>query len=86
MSATPLRKLKTACNLIGASVLDERVGESHTCEAFAPAGKVWAASGNHCLVDRAFRPWRPDYADLLQRVSLGAETCTTPDCEWCNDN
>lgn len=80
-----LRRLKTACNVIGASVLNERVGESWTCEVFAPARMLWKASGNHCMTDSAYHPWRPDYADLLNRVKMGVEPCTDPECEWCNE-
>lgn len=84
--ATDLRKLKSACNLIGASVLNERVGESWTCEVFAPARTTWRASGTHCMVDACYHPWRPDYVSLLTSVKLGTEPCTDPECEWCNDD
>lgn len=80
-----LRKLKIKCAEIGASVEDEKIGNSHTCEVFSPRGKRFACGSLHILVEAAYRPWKPDYADLIDRVGYGLEDCDEgDDCEWCN--
>ena len=68
-----------------AVIIDEKIGQSHSCDVDAPPGMVWKALGCHCLVDSAYPPWKPDYAHLLKMVNGGTEACTTPDCEWCAD-
>lgn len=80
-----LRMVRKAAEALGATVLDEKIGESHSCEAEAPAGFIWNASGNHCFVDTAYRPWKPDYADLYDRIALGVSPCADPHCEWCHE-
>jgi hypothetical protein len=80
-----LRMVRKLAQSIGAVVTDEKIGESHNCEVEAPAGMVWRASGNHCFTDSAYQPWKPDYADLHDRILMGFEPCTIPDCEWCNE-
>lgn len=67
---------------IGASVEHEAIGNVVTCRVESPLGHVWIG-GLHEFVDTAYRPWKPDYADLLARMAYGFEPCATPDCEWC---
>lgn len=71
---------------IGAIVTDEKIGESHTCSVESPKGMVWAASETHEFVDSSYRPWKPDYSDLMARMSYGVKPCPYyDDCEWCNE-
>jgi hypothetical protein len=78
---TQLRKIAPE----GAVISDRREGQTHSCDVDAPPLKVWVASGNHSLVDAAYIPWRPDYADLIERVEMGVQPCVDPACEWCAD-
>lgn len=79
-----LAQVKRAAVKIGAIVTDEKIGQAHSCEVESPAGFVWSASANHLFTDTAYQPWKPDYADLLARMSYGVEPCNDPECEWCS--
>jgi hypothetical protein len=79
---TTLKQVRTAAAKFGATVEDTKIGNTHECRVAAPYGQVWR-DGVHEFVDGANIPWKPDYADLLNRMSYGLEACTTPDCEWC---
>ena len=81
---TTLRQLRAAASKLGATVEDTKIGHSHTCEVIAPDGKFWAEGDVHCMVDTTSQPWKPDYEDLLSRMSYGLEECTDPDCDWCH--
>jgi hypothetical protein len=78
-----LLKVKTLAKKVGATVVDEKIGEYHTCSVEAPAGLVWSCDQLHELIDSTTRPWKPDYEDLLGRMSQGTELCANPECEWC---
>ena len=79
-----LKAVRCAADKLGATIEDQKIGGHHTCEVFAPHGYLWKATGNHCLTDSCFRPWKPDYADLLARMSYGIEPCTDTQCDWCD--
>jgi hypothetical protein len=80
---TTLRNVKALAKRLGAKVEDGKVGFAHECRVESPHRKRWACDGIHELVDSANRPWKPDYADLLDRMSHGLEDCIG-DCEWCD--
>lgn len=80
---TTLKQVKALAATLGASVEDERCGNFHECRVEAPHRKRWKCDGIHELVDSTNRPWKPDYADMLDRMNFGVEDCTDPECEWC---
>ena len=84
MDGVTLKDLRGACPT-GSILSDWKTGNSHTCEVEAPPGQLWKASGTHSLVAAAYRPWKPDYQDLKERVAYGIEPCTDPGCEWCSE-
>lgn len=79
-----LRDVKAAAKAIGATVEDGKCGNTHECRVEAPKGHRWMADGLHEFVDAANIPWKPDYADLLDRMEYGVEDCPDADCEWCH--
>jgi uncharacterized protein YcsI (UPF0317 family) len=82
---TNLRKVRAAARKIGATVQDDRIGHSHTCRVEAPSGMIWSCGDLHELVDDTNQPWKPDYEDVLARMSYGVEPCPLgDDCEWCH--
>jgi hypothetical protein len=84
MTAT-LRDVKKAAALIGATVVDDKAYGTHECTVEAPHRYRWA-DGLHMFVDCTNQPWKPDYQDLLDRMSYGIEPCTDPECDWCNSD
>lgn len=78
-----LKALRKAASAIGATVEDTRIWDTHECRVEAPKGMVWN-EGVHEFVDCAYLPWKPDYDDLLARMSYGFEKCSDPECEWCH--
>lgn len=78
-----LRDVRRRAAELGAIVVDDKSGTTHECTVEAPAGYRWEAE-LHMLVDCANQPWKPDYADLLDRMSRGVELCDDPHCEWCH--
>lgn len=82
MTAT-LRNVRQRAKELGATVEDDKIGHTHECRVEAPHRKVWAEGHVHEMVDGAFIPWKPDYADLLSRMAYGLEDCDDPECEWC---
>jgi len=79
-----LRKLKAAAAKVGATVEKGTYGMTICVEVFAPQGKVFAeGGGTHIMVDDTYVGFKPDYDDLLSRLSYGLEDCEDPDCEWC---
>lgn len=81
---TTLAKVKRAAAALGATVEDSKEGHTHECTVEAPHRHIWKSDDIHMLIDACYRPWKPDYADLLRRMSYGLEPCTDPDCDWCN--
>lgn len=81
---TDLKTIKRLAAAIGATVEDEKSGHTHECRVEAPKGMFWKEGDVHELVDAAYKPWKPDYADLLSRMNYGLETCTDPNCDWCH--
>lgn len=77
-----LALVKRCATKLGAVVLDQKIGGHHSCTVEAPPGFTWA-EGLHEFVDSTNRPWKPDYADLLDRMSYGLKPCDDPECEWC---
>lgn len=69
---------------LGATVEDDIIGNTHECRIQAPHRKFWCEGGVHEMVDISNRPWKPDYAGLISRMSYGLEDCTDTECEWCN--
>jgi hypothetical protein len=78
-----LRQVKQHAKLIGAKVEDNRIGDTHECRVEAPYRKRWRCDDIHELVDSAYRPWKPDYKDMLDRMNYGLEDCVG-NCEWCD--
>lgn len=70
---------------LGANVEDDKAGNTHECRVEAPHRKKWACRGVHEMVDASFKPWKPDYADMLENMKFGLEDCDDPKCEWCED-
>ena len=83
MTAT-LRDVRKRAKALGAIVVDDKIGETHECTVEAPPGYRWATDELHQFVNCSYRPWKPDYADLLDRMAQGIEPCPDPDCEWCH--
>jgi hypothetical protein len=84
---TTLAKLKKVAATFGATVVDEKSGNCHCCRVEAPAGHIWACDFIHELVDETNKPWKPDYADMIDRMTFGAGVLlcpARPDCEWCD--
>lgn len=79
-----LKHVKAAAAKIGAMVEDDMCGSAHECRVEAPRGFTWA-HGLHEFVDAAYRPWKPDYEDILERMAFGVKPCEDPECEWCHD-
>ncbi len=80
-----LRTLKKVAATFRATVVDEKSGNCHCCRIEAPAHTIWAEGNVHEMVDEVYKPWKPDYADLIARMSYGLEVCPLgADCEWCN--
>jgi len=82
---TTLRDVRARAAELGATVEDEKVGNHHECRCEAPHRFKWAGDDLHELIDSTNRPWKPDYADMLSRMSYGLKPCDDVDCEWCND-
>jgi hypothetical protein len=81
-----LAKLKLVAAKVGAKVEDQKIGNCHECRVEAPHRKIWKCREVHEMVDSCYRPWKPDYADMIANIEFGLEDCTDPDCEWCNDS
>jgi hypothetical protein len=79
-----LAAVKKAAATLGASVADDVIGFTHECRVEAPRGKIWVDGGVHELVEASHMPFKPDYADILDRIAHGLEDCTNPACDWCN--
>ena len=80
-----LADVRKLAKKLGANVEDDRSGNHHECRVEAPRRKKWACRGVHEMVDSCYKPWKPDYADMLSNMQFGLEDCTDPDCEWCED-
>jgi hypothetical protein len=80
---TTLRTVKQIAKSLGAAVEDGKDGHVHECRVEAPHRKRWAEGSVHEMVDGAYIPWKPDYADLISRMQHGLEDCIGP-CEWCD--
>lgn len=78
-----LRDVKALAKKLGAKVEDDKIGETHECRVEAPYRKKWACRGVHEMVDSCFRPWKPDYDDMIACMEFGLEDCDDHDCEWC---
>ena len=78
----------------GATVEHRHIGKWHSCNVDAPAGKVWACSGDiHSLVvewqdvpgDDRNHAWRNDaIADALSRMAYGLSDCDDLNCDYCH--
>lgn len=82
---TTLATAKKVAAKYGATLVDDKVGNTHECRCEAPHRHIWKCSDLHELISSAYRPWKPDYADIIDRMEYGIEPCTDPDCEWCCD-
>lgn len=83
-TSTTLADVKKAAAKIGAKVEDDKSGNHHCLRVEAPFRKKWACRDVHEMVDETNRPWKPDYADMLDNMNFGLDDCEDPDCEWCN--
>lgn len=82
---TTLKQVKSLALKFGAKVEDDKCGNTHECRVEAPYRKQWACDEIHELIACAYRPWKPDYQDVLDRMNYGLIDCTDPDCEWCTE-
>jgi hypothetical protein len=80
-----LRTMTNVAKSFGATVEIDPAGESVTINVDAPRYQVWKATQTHCLNDSTFKPYKPDYSDLIERMNYGIEPCTDSECEWCNE-
>jgi hypothetical protein len=69
---------------LGCIVEEDKCGNTHECRVRVPDGKRFVCSELHEFVDCTNKPWKPDYADLLDRLADGIEDCPDPECDWCN--
>lgn len=79
------RELKKLCDELGLNmaVVDENI--YRTLTVTVPDGKIFMCDEIHEMVDVCYKPWHPDYEDMLNRVRHGMlEDCPYTDCEWCN--
>jgi hypothetical protein len=68
--------------------ITEATGDSLILDA--PAGKVFAANGCHCLVEQyrnsGAQSWKPEaYRDIVARLEYGLRDCTIEDCDHCEE-
>jgi hypothetical protein len=87
MSKLTLASCKSVAKKYKATVVDEKVGYTHSCCIEAPKNHIWNEGDVHELVDESNRPWKPDYADLISRMNYGISECELAkigECEWCN--
>lgn len=77
-----LKDVRRVATIYGATVEDDKVGNTHECRVCTPKGKRWVADEIHEFITSANRPWKPDYDDLIDRMSHGVEDCGD-NCEWC---
>jgi hypothetical protein len=75
--------LKARCSELGCTMTVEEHGDSVRLGVEAPAGLRFSVE-MHEMVDWTYKPWHPDYADMLDRLSAGVEPCDDPECEWCH--
>ena len=80
-----LRQVRELARELSATFTKERFVHKIRCGVEAPAGYVWRCGGIHELVDWTAVGWKPDYADLIARMSYGVAPCPTEDCDWCNE-
>jgi len=78
-----LKQVKALAKQMGATVEDDKCGSTHECRVQSPHRKHWAEGDVHELIANAYIPWKPDYADVLERMSYGLADCVG-DCEWCD--
>ena len=63
--------------------------EDYDLNIDAPKGKVFSASGRHCLCEpfnnSGGQSWKPQaYAMAAARVGLGKHDCPDPECDVCH--
>lgn len=81
-----LQQAKKVAEKFKATLVDDKSGNHHECRCEAPKGFVWKCDGTiHELIDSCYRPWKPDYQDLIDRMNYGIEKCEEINCEWCNE-
>lgn len=81
-----LRKVKAKASTMGVTVDDWKIGTGHGCDCWSPKGKVFVANACHSLCEETNRPWKPDYADVLERLDMGLEDCPDgKECDICNE-
>jgi len=81
-----LKNVKARAKQLGAKVEDDKCGNTHECRVEAPHRKVWRAFGCHEIIDCTNRPWKPDYADILNSMDYGLDDCIDNECDWCNNS
>ena len=79
-----LRQVRELARELSATFTKERYGNEIRCGVEAPAGHIWNCGDLHELVDWTAVGWKPDYADLIARMSYGVAPCPFEDCDWCN--
>ena len=78
-----LRQVKALAGKLGAKVEDDKCGHTHECRIEAPHRKHWVDGHVHEMIDAAYLPWKPDYAELISRMTCGLDDCIG-ECEWCD--
>ena len=69
-----LQQVRALAKSFGAEVEYYSSGDHTTLAVTAPGGFHWEG-GVHTLVDSPFKPFKPDYADMLERMSFGLDKC-----------
>lgn len=78
-----LYQVKAEAKKLGVDVDDWKIGSGHGCDCRTPKGKIFAANFLHSICEETNRPWKPDYAHILERLEMGLEDCPDIDCEIC---
>ncbi len=75
---TPKQKVIAMATKLGATIYKNQKHDHFTVEVDSPGGKKFIGSGTHMMV--CF-----DWADALDRMSYGLETCEDDPCDICTE-
>jgi len=78
-----MKDAKKVAKTLGANFAKEKMGMTITCRCTAPYRKMWISGGVHELVDDVYVGYENDYQDMIDRMNIGLEDCTDPQCDWC---
>lgn len=79
-----LKDVQKVAKKMGAKVTQDKDGNTWECRVEAPNKTIWCCSDIHEIISSSFKPWKPDYQDLLDRMKYGLAKCKDDECEWCN--